>query len=652
MTDYTIYSREYRRFKEEEFEAKKPKTLYEKFCKISYKLLKIKVSEKDKRKVEGYINIAHLNVTPEEAYSFATLSLLFLLILAIVFLFINRMLAIVMAFSSFSLFFFLRQYPAHLAAKFKVKVVEEIPFAVMYMVMYMRNNPSLEGAVRFAVKHLPGAMGLELKKLLWDVHIRIYSNVEEAIEANFDRWEKFLPELVEAFRLMIISTRERIEEKRVDILNKALNITLHGLKERMEKYARDLTTPIKIINALGIILPVLTLSLMPVVGMFMAEKVKPLYLFAFYDIIIPGLVFFISRNVLEKRPGGFKVDISLHPKVPSRGRFKLLGREIPAIYVAMIVAILGAIPFILNYKILFSGTEEAYQIKYIFHTLALVDGIGLAVFVYAYLISKDRSKIRESIRKIESKFDVILFQLGNLLEEGLPLEIAFEKCYYVMKTPEFKKFFQITQHNLQFMTLEDALFDPEYGSLRHYPSRIIRSILKVITEAYEKGVKIAARLMIACSEYLTNIKKVELKLEDLLAETVASMRFVACYLAPVISGLIVGVGVLIMTILLKLSEELEKLRPASATDIKGYLAIGFFEISQATPPAIFQLIVGLYAVEVSILLAYLASAIENDDDEVAMLSSLKRILLNAVSLYTLTLILTSAILSMFVKALF
>jgi len=76
-----IYSREYRRFREEEFKAKEPRTLYEKLCKLSYKFLKIKVSEKDKRKVEEYIDIAHLNITPEEAYSFAMLTLLFLLIL-------------------------------------------------------------------------------------------------------------------------------------------------------------------------------------------------------------------------------------------------------------------------------------------------------------------------------------------------------------------------------------------------------------------------------------------------------------------------------------------------------------------------------------------------------------------------------------------
>src|SRR3989344_6593632 len=76
------YSEEYERFRAEMVPEL---TRYERWANSLGNIIKIKVSEKDRVKVQRYLEIAHLNVTPSQALTLSLLSMLAIFFAAVLF---------------------------------------------------------------------------------------------------------------------------------------------------------------------------------------------------------------------------------------------------------------------------------------------------------------------------------------------------------------------------------------------------------------------------------------------------------------------------------------------------------------------------------------------------------------------------------------
>ena len=71
----------------------------------------------------------------------------------------------------------------------------------------------------------------------------------------------------------------------------------------------------------------------------------------------------------------------------------------------------------------------------------------------------------------------------------------------------------------------------------------------------------------------------------------------------------------------------------TSAGLGGAMAFGFFEMSNTIPLSFFQVIVGLYLVEIVIISTLLASKIENGDDRVAELHSTQKALWVSIIIY-------------------
>ena len=74
------YTKEYQKFRKEALTKKF--TTYESLCNFSGRLLNIQPKEKNYNRLQSSIDIAHLNITPSGAYSFAILSAIILFLIA------------------------------------------------------------------------------------------------------------------------------------------------------------------------------------------------------------------------------------------------------------------------------------------------------------------------------------------------------------------------------------------------------------------------------------------------------------------------------------------------------------------------------------------------------------------------------------------
>ena len=116
------------------------------------------------------------------------------------------------------------------------------------------------------------------------------------------------------------------------------------------------------------------------------------------------------------------------------------------------------------------------------------------------------------------------------------------------------------------------------------------------------------------------------------------MKSQISFLTPVIAGIVIGIATMIVTILGKLSAQLTETSQGTVegTGFSGVGALaGLFEIKNIIPSYYLQLIVGLYLVEIVIILTILSNGIENGADSLNEQYYLGKNLYKSSILYTL-----------------
>ncbi|MFO8015945.1 MAG: hypothetical protein R6U32_02480 [Candidatus Woesearchaeota archaeon] len=674
-----VTSRDYSQFKKEYMPGHM--SLYEQACNLSEKLLKIQPDKDKLPEYKESIRITHLNITPAGAASFALLAPILVVILGSLIsfvLFASMFFIIFFLICGAVMVMPLQKAPMFLANKWRMKASNQMIICIFYIVTYMRHTSNLELAIEFASDHLTPPLSMDLKKVLWDVETEKYESIKQSLDAYLATWKKWNMEFVEAFHLIESSLYESDEDRRVGLLEKSLTVILDETYEKMLHYAQNLKSPITMLHMLGVILPILGLVILPLVVSFMCE-VQWYHLMAFYNLALPAGVYYLGKNILSTRPSGYgDTDISENnPQLRKHKRFsfKIRGKElfslkpwIVAVIIGLIFLIIGLSPIIIhplapqeNWDIILNKapkegesmimtTTEPDDPRALFALLGykeskgcgmegegsgeiigpfgfgasllslfFVIGIGLGAGIYFKLKSTNIIKIREKSKELEKEFASALFQLGNRLGDGLPAEIAFSKVSSVMEGTTTGKFFNLVSSNITRMGMgvEQAIFDPQHGALVYYPSNMIESSMKVLTESVKKGPKIAAQALVSVSKYIKEMHRVEERLKDLMAETISSMRSQIKFMTPAIAGIVIGITSMISTILGKLTQQLQSVTEGAGQGMEG-VGGGFDMLSMfgdGIPTFHFQIIVGIYVVQIVYILTVMANGIEEGEDK-------------------------------------
>jgi hypothetical protein len=183
------------------------------------------------------------------------------------------------------------------------------------------------------------------------------------------------------------------------------------------------------------------------------------------------------------------------------------------------------------------------------------------------------------------------------------------------------------------MGVSQALFDPKNGAIVHFPSNLIESSMKVLIESVKKGPKVAAMALMNISRYIKEIHKVNERLKDLMAEIISSMNSQVKFLTPIIAGIVIGITSMVTTILGKLTLQMKQLGTGTDGGAGGALTSGFF--GQGVPTYYFQIVVGIYVVQITYILTIMANGIENGSDKLNERYLLGQNLIRSTLLYTI-----------------
>lgn len=654
-------------------------TTYERWCKTLGHLFSMKVSEKDRASMQRGIDIAHLDVTVSEAAVLAVSILLLgifasVMLFAAVYLFSGEfpMMLLFLGFIfSIAMFFYAYKAPERLAMMWRLKASSQMVPAILYIVIYMKHTSNFEKAVAFASEHLDNPLAMDFKKIFWDVEVGRYSTIKESMDAYLETWRDYSIEFIEAFHLIESSLYESSDSRRVMILEKALQVILDGVYDKMLKYTHSVKAPLTNLYMLGIVLPTLALAILPLASTMLGGAIKAYHLFVLFNLLIPFMVIYMTGSVLMARPGGYG-ETSLLEKNPLYPTYKSKKPYFKAAFVTAPLFFIGLIPALFRYTDfpLWFGFQRDYTWSSLgitifgntgvfgifeastgnglvgpFGVLALIMSlfIPLSIALFFIISFNERTKLlikaRTDYKNVEEEFTSSLFQLGNRMGDGMPAEIAFAKVAQSSKGTATEGFFKLVNENIQQlgMSVENALFNSKRGAVIFYPSQLISTSMKILVESVKKGLQVAAKSLMSISEYVKNIKKIDVRLNDLLAEITSDMKSNMVFLAPLLSGIIVGLAGMITTILGGLSKSLNagglESAGAGVSGLGGLLDI--FQVELMMPTYWLQLAVGIYLIEIVFILTSTLVTIKSGRDELQTTSETGKNLKAGIVLYTI-----------------
>lgn len=666
-------TKEYKEFREELLPAKLG--WYEKLAKFSGKILKVAPKGDKRDELDKALKTAHLHISPEESYSAS-------LILPVVVLLFGAMMSMIVLnslflaafaiFGGLALIMILQKLPFYLANNWRMRASNQMVLCIFYVVTYMRHTSNLERAIDFASEHLGPPLNMDMKRIIWEFGTGQYDSLQASLDAYLKTWKEHNREFVESFHLIESSLYETSEDRRLGLLDKSLEVMLEETYEKMLHYAQNLKSPITILHMLGIILPILGLVILPLVVSFI-QSAEWWHIAAMYNFTLPVVVYFMGKNILSNRPSGYgSQDITeLNPELKKYKKMVIkLGKSelrisplVFALSIGGVLLFLGILPVLLHTinpdfdATLFS--MSGYDFKLLdYHLSSATSGpkvgkiigpfgfgasllslgiplaFALSLAIFYRIRSKNILKIRKDTQKLENEFASALFQLGNRLGDGLPAEIAFQKVSGIVQGSVSARFFQLVTTNIRNlgMGLQEALFNPKVGAVAYFPSPLIHSSMKVLTESVRKGPLIAANAILNVSRYIKEMHKVNERLRDLMAEIISDMKSQISFLTPVIAGIVIGITSMIGTILGALSGnikgmgELGEGMGGRLTEIAGIFGDGI-------PTYYFQIVVGTYVVQLVYILTVISTGIEHGSDKLQTEHNLGKNLMNSTLLY-------------------
>lgn len=570
-------------------------------------------------------------------------------------------------------------YPVSIAEKERKKSLAYIPEIISYLVMNMHLSSNLERAVEFAASHGRGKIAQDFRKMLWEVQIGKFNSIEEGLDDIAYRWGNYSDDFKHSLMLIRASLLESDSKKRESLLDRANSDVIEGSREKMDIYARQLQQPTVYLYYFGILLPLMLAIVLPIASGIVQNLpiagVMPFFLI--YDVMLPIGMYVLASNILGSRPPTYiPPDIPADFQgLPKKNTIDLFGINLPSIPLAFSVIVgsiaigsfldaqniasvqsnlgisdkataLSSIPhFNLPFSIPFIGNTI-----YLFTLYGILIGFGVATSIYLIGKYAARKKVQDEIRSMESEFKDSLYILASRLGENRPIEDAINHAVEFLPKSQISNriFKRILENITQLgMTVDAAIFDPNFGAVRDVPSEIIRSGMRIIVDSVQLGVNVAATSLINLSMQLRNSQKIDESLRRLLEDVTQMLKTMGTFIAPIVLGVVTSLQKIILSSISSNCSVQSASSPAQSA-VAGSSLSGLGSASnisqlfcninpaQVVSPGTFMLLIGIYVIEVVIILAYFNSQIEDTNNPLHTYTSIAYSLPIAIAIFVIT----------------
>lgn len=532
--------------------------------------------------------------------------------------------------------FYLSEYPKIQAKFIKIRSLGDIPEILSYIVMSMKLVSNMELAISFAAENSSRPLASDMRKLIWDMHVRVYSSMDDALIAFANQWGRNSEYFKRALHLVKSSTNEPDEAQRVITLNKSLDIVLEGTRKMMEGFAVRLKTPTYILYSIFILIPLALVALLPALTI-VGVHIEPVILILIYDLILPIITFAYAQYILLQRPATFPPPRipDEHPRLANiRYRKNLV--MVVSLIVAVCISASGFMWLSLGNPggIISTGAMDGYISVF----FPFIWGITAFITIYTLGVYTPYKNIRDEIKEIESQFADALFVLGRRITEGRSPEWAFMQTAQTMKGSLIGETFEDVARNLSILrtTLIGAIFDKEYGAFRNIYSERVHTTMHLFTKSVYKSHTAAGIAIVKLADHLKELQEVEENIKRSLYDVTSTMRSTAILFAPLIGGITLALSEVIQKILENIAHEASKLPDdigmgAIMEDVGSGM-------EQSISPDVFMFSIGFYMIILVVILVRFAGGIEYGEDKAQFMYDLGSLLPVSILVFTLSVV--------------
>lgn len=533
------------------------------------------------------------------------------------------------------------EYPKILVKAKVFGALETSVETLIFLIVPLKFGTNLENAAKFAAEHGKGGIAADLKRALWET----WSGKKESMNYQFaqlaEKWGLYSASFKRTMYLIRTALTEKRQRKKVELLDKALETSLMGTKKEFEGYVNSLYIPTLILFSLGTILPLLFISLLPIIAYFGIGASDPLSLGVLLSLSLAG-TYAYSNSVLEKRPPAFsQPDIPQLEEFPAPGKIRILGKDFPALAFSIILFLFIGSPGIiflltLSPVLALPGGFLGSILRDI-NTLTLFWAFGIAIAVYCYGYANPRLALRKQIKELDSEVLDAVYLLANKLSEGRPPENALERVAELQSGTRVSRLFKSVVKTVRHsnVTLKEALFDNTVGVMNKVYSKTAHSLMWLFVYSTEKGSQVASDVLFTLADHLTDLQSTEDDLKTMVSKNISMLKTTVLFFAPLVGGLSITLYSVIKHTLETTSGKLVDLG-------MGQVNLGMAGLGTSSAPTItvevLQLMVGIYILLLVVILVRYVSRIENGVDEVTMKLTIAKFLPVALTIFTLSLL--------------
>jgi Flp pilus assembly protein TadB len=514
--------------------------------------------------------------------------------------------------------------------------------AVCYMAMSMRTTPSLHRAVQFAARNVGEPMASRLRRLIVDVELRKFDSLEDAFIDLARTYDPGNEEFQEALRSLRTAELQATEEGVERALERATSTVFEGARRRVREFADGLSRPVFVLFSLGVVLPLMVGSMLPLMSVGGLDAV-PWVAVLVMDVAFPLVFLVAARRILARRPLiRLPNQVGVHPSGTRR-------RAVAAVAVAVALICLGVLcgrsasdasdakveldtaladgslarmdglrRSELEARAAAPDTEALAGLASAVGYLPVLWGLSAAVAVYYLPALRRPRRRREEVRAIEDGLPDALFQIGSRVAGGMALEPAIQRTASAMPDEPVSS---VLRRALSHITLKrtsatEALFGRE-GALAGFPSENVSASLKTVVEMVRKDQTGAGRAIVAVSDHLRDLRRVDREVSSRLRPVTEMMRSTATLFAPVILG--------ITTALYLVVARLAPSLPLSSGTI----------VATPMPAAAFSLVLGGFVLAIAAATMYFTSRLAYGEDPIEGRYQVARALPVAAAVFTI-----------------
>ncbi len=410
----------------------------------------------------------------------------------------------------------LAAHPSRRAASRASKVLRSSSEPINLMIMSLRHEPSVSKALAFASGRDTEFSG-ELKACTWGVIMGRFASFEEALIDLGQRWSRYGSDLKSSLNALVTASRESTQEGKRRALDRANSALITGAKRRIEDYSASLATPTMMLFGLGILLPIMVGSFLPMLSwnLWSAEGLAggqtglsqgqtTTEMVFVMNVLLPAVAALIAMSALSGYP--FEADAP-------REQGPMLGP-----WYGPVLAAAGTL------------TGSAAGVSYLDGALRSAELLLSAVVPLGLWLALTGRGAGQDHEDGISGLEDALFKTGARMLEGENFETSLNRSCRDLGR---KASDTVTRLSVRTTVMgQDDLSAPsgQFGS-----SNAIGG-LRIAKLAARKDERAAGMLAMDLAAYLKDLRELEATLKNSLRPTISMMRTTALVLAPIVLG--------------------------------------------------------------------------------------------------------------------